>query len=100
MLQVKNNWLLLTSSPLMRREIQHLYDKATDWVLIAGPRIVFALIILFLGLWLIRILRKKLDRHLGRKNVHSSLRPFIESLTFTALHIALVFLIMPVLGIQ
>lgn len=84
----------------MSREIQRFYDKALDWLFVAGPRIIVAAIILFVGLWLIKLLRKKLSRHIDKRNVHTSLRPFIESLVFTVLHIVLILLVMQTLGIQ
>lgn len=37
---------------------------------------------------------------MAHKNIHSSLKPFFESLVFTALHVALFFLIMQILGIK
>jgi small conductance mechanosensitive channel len=84
----------------MNRELQRFYDKALDWLFVAGPHIIAAAITLVIGLWLIKLLRRKLSRHIHKKNVHASLRPFIESLVFTALHIALFLLVMQMLGIQ
>ncbi|MCW3123834.1 MAG: mechanosensitive ion channel family protein [Flavipsychrobacter sp.] len=85
---------------LANEEIKRAYDRIFDWLFTVGPRIVLSAFMLFFGLWIIRIIRKKVTRRMGQKNVHSSLRPFIESVVFTALHVALIFLVMEILGIK
>ncbi len=84
----------------VNREAVRLYDKAFDWILSVGPRIIFGILVFFFGAWFIRILRNKLMKRLGQKNVNSSLRPFFESLLFTVLYICLTFLVMEILGIK
>jgi small conductance mechanosensitive channel len=37
---------------------QKFYDKATDWVIQSGPRILLAIVALFAGLWIIRFLNR------------------------------------------
>lgn len=88
------------TSSVFRRELLRFYDKGFDWALTAGPRILLSGIVLAFGLWLIRILRRKINKSMARRNVHSTLRPFFESLFFTALHGALFFLILQILGIK
>lgn len=88
------------TSNVFRREVYRFYDKSADWILNAGPRILFALLALFFGLWLIRIFRSRLSKSMARKEVHSTLRPFFESLLFTGLHGALFFLILQILGVK
>lgn len=82
------------------REVQRMYDKASDWMFTAGPRLIFAILALVFGIWIIRLLRKKIDNRLQRQNIHSSLKPFLESLIFTVLYFTLGLLVMGLLGIK
>jgi small conductance mechanosensitive channel len=79
--------------------LQQFYDKAYDWVLSHGPSFVIGLLLLFIGLWLIKGLKSRIRSHMSRTEVHSSLQPFLLSLSITALHIMLVVLVLEVMGI-
>lgn len=91
---------MVDTTYFFQREALRFVDKSVDWVLATGPRIILAVLALFFGLWFIRILRKKLNKRMDNRNVHSSLKPFFESLAFTALHAALFFFILQILGIK
>ena len=39
------------------------YEKAINWALTVGPKILIGIVIIFLGLWLIRMLKKWLNNH-------------------------------------
>lgn len=84
----------------MNTQWQKFYDKAFDWILKYGPRIIVAIIIFIIGQWLIRFIRNRLRVHMGKKDVDHSLRPFFQSLIFTSLQVALVFLVLQIIGIQ
>jgi len=81
-------------------KLTKFYDKAYDWLLDIGPKIIIGLVILLIGLWLIKILKKRLRDNMLRKKVHSSLQPFFLSLTITTLYILLTILVMSVVGLQ
>jgi small conductance mechanosensitive channel len=81
-------------------DFNKVYDKAWDWSLDIGPKIIFGIIILLFGLWLIRFLSKRLRSQMSKRQVHSSLQPFIISLTVTALYILLIILVMSIMGFQ
>lgn len=81
-------------------KLDQFYDKAYNWVLTAGPKIVLAIVLAVIGLWLIRILKKWLSRHLLTKKVDSSIRPFLVNLSITAMQILLIFACMQVMGVQ
>jgi small conductance mechanosensitive channel len=76
------------------------YTKAYDWILTVGPKILLGIIVVFVGLWLIRILKKWLNLHLLKKDVSSSVRPFLVNLSITILQILLVLAFMQIVGIQ
>jgi small conductance mechanosensitive channel len=77
-----------------------LIDKAYQWILEFGPRIVLALIIFFVGLWIIRMVKKWLHKSFTKRNIDSEFRPFFASLIATVLQILLLIAIMQVLGIR
>ncbi len=84
----------------MHINVDKLYDKAYDWVIDYGPRILIALLVLFVGQWLIRMIKKRMSNSLHRKEVNPSLQPFMRSLITAALQIVLILLVMQILGIQ
>jgi len=84
----------------MHVDVDELYQRGIDWMISNGPKIIFAIIVLFAGFWIIRIVKKWLRNVLKKKDVHSSLAPFIQSLVIAALHILLLLLVMQLLGIQ
>ena len=81
-------------------KLTKFYDKAYDWALDIGPLIIIGLIILFIGLWLIKVVAGRLRAQMSKRKVHSSLQPFFLSLTITSLYILLIILVMSVIGFQ
>lgn len=80
--------------------LQQMYDNAYLWVINHGPRFLVGVIIFFLGLWLIRQLRKWMTRRMASKQINSSLQPFLLSLTITALHAILLVMVMEIMNFQ
>jgi small conductance mechanosensitive channel len=81
-------------------DFQKLYTKAYDSLLLYGPRIVIAFLVLFAGLWFIRVLRGWIHKALKKRFSESRLIPFIVSLCITAFHVLLVMMVLQILGIQ
>ena len=81
-------------------DLNKFYERAYDWMLTVGPKILLGIILLFIGFWLIRIFRGWLTRRMSRKDIHSSVRPFMVSLIITTLQILVVVLFMQVVGLQ
>jgi small conductance mechanosensitive channel len=81
-------------------KLTKLYDKAYDWVLDIGPKIVIGLIILFIGLWFIKVLTGRLRAQMSKRKVHSSLQPFFLSVAITSLYVLLIILVMSIVGFQ
>lgn len=79
---------------------EKLYDKAYDWLLMYGPKIVIAIVVFIAGQWLIRLFRKRMVRSMHQKQVSTSLQPFMRSLIAATLQVLLVLLVMQILGIQ
>ncbi|MES2274427.1 MAG: mechanosensitive ion channel domain-containing protein [Bacteroidota bacterium] len=81
-----------------RNRVEKLYDKAYDWVLDHGPSIIAGLIILFVGLWLIRLLKTRMRKQMSKKEIHSSLQPFFLSVSIIGLNILLIVLVIQIMG--
>ena len=75
-------------------------DKFYDWLLLKGPSILLGIVLLFVGLWLIRVFSRWMEGRMHQKEVNSSLKPFFSSMAVIVLRVLLVFLVMQVLGIQ
>ena len=75
-------------------------DYAIDFIMNYGPKLVGAIIVLIIGLWIIRLLTRGVDRVMVKSNVDDSLRPFMKSLVSTLLKVMLVISIMGMLGIE
>jgi small conductance mechanosensitive channel len=81
-------------------DIHIVYNKAFNWLLDHGPKLIFGIIVFFIGLWVIKVLKNTLKHRMSRKQVHSSLQPFFLSLSITALYIVLIVLVLGIIGIQ
>ncbi len=81
-------------------KLDKLYDKAYDWIITVGPRIVGALVILFVGILLIRLCKKWLHNSVKKRDLDPTLFTFIISVLIALLHIFLVVSMMQVLGIE
>src|SRR6478672_3823998 len=81
-------------------DLEKFYDKAYSWILTVGPKILIGFILLLLGFWLIRIFRRWLTQRLVRKEINSSLRPFMVSLVITTLQILVIIAFMQIVGLQ
>lgn len=80
--------------------VELFYDKAFSWLLNFGPRLVFGLILLFVGLWLIRVFKKWLFNLLAHRNLDPSLKPFLQGTLNIALQALLFFAVLQIFGVQ
>jgi small conductance mechanosensitive channel len=83
----------------MKQRIQNFYDVAYEWLLNYGPKILFAIVIFFVGQMLIRILRKWIIKFFHAPRF-KQIRSFLEGLVAVSLQVLLLLLLMQVLGIQ
>lgn len=76
------------------------YNKFVNWVTNAGPKVIIGLILLIIGFWVIRHLKRWFRRIILKRDVESSLQPFLLSLITTILQIVVVLIVMQVIGIK
>jgi small conductance mechanosensitive channel len=81
-------------------KIEKFYSQAYDWTIRYGPRFVVGMLVLFVGLWLIRLVLNWSHRGMHRKEMDPSLKPFLLSMIGVALRILLVLGVMQIMGIQ
>ena len=81
-------------------DLDKFYDRAYGWILTVGPKIIIGLFLLLIGFWMIRIFRRWLIGRMIRKDISSSVRPFMVSLIITSLQILVVVAFMQVVGLQ
>jgi small conductance mechanosensitive channel len=84
----------------MNTDIHQLSDKLYTWLLTVGPRVLVGILILVMGQWVLKMLKKWLTRLLHKKDLDASLRPFLFSLIVTVFQVLLVLTVMQILGIQ
>jgi small conductance mechanosensitive channel len=84
----------------MKWDWKKFYDQAYNWLLTYGPKIILAVIVFFIGIWLIRVLNKWVKRGLAYRRINPSVRYFLQNLIAITLQVVLVMLVMQVVGIQ
>lgn len=89
-----------TTAPAKTVSPQDLYTNAYNWLIINGPRLLFGLIVFFIGLWVIRYMKKRIRGNMSKKKIHSSLQPFFLSLSISLLYLLLIIMVMEIMGIQ
>ena len=77
-----------------------LLDKAMELLVNYGPKLVGALLVLVIGLWIIKLINRAVSRLLEKKDWDPSLEPFIRTLVSILLKIMLVISVMGMVGIQ
>jgi small conductance mechanosensitive channel len=80
--------------------LNKFYDHAYDWIIGYGPRFLFGMLALFIGLWLIKILLRWSHNGMHRKELDPSVKPFLLSLIGVVLRILLLLGVMQIIGIE
>ena len=69
-------------------------------IIIYGTKLIGALLVLIIGLWVIKALTSGLSKLMKRKDVDESLQPFLRSLSGALLKIMLIISVLGMLGIE
>ena len=81
-------------------ELQKWIDTGFDLILVYGPKLLVAIVIWFIGLWVIKMIRKAVSKGLERGNYEVSLKKFLLNLINWALKIILIVVVLGTLGIE
>lgn len=74
-------------------------DKAYDFVLFYGPKLIGAIFTLLIGLWIIKLVMKGVERAFQKREMDPSLIPFLKGLISALLKTALIISVMSMMGI-
>jgi small conductance mechanosensitive channel len=80
--------------------IEKFYNAAYAWIINYGPRLLLGMGVLFVGLWLIKLVLNRSHQKMHQKDVDPTLKPFLMSLLGVVLRILLVLGVMQIIGIQ
>ena len=84
----------------MNEKVQEYLDMAYDLVIAHGMKVITAIIVLLIGLWIIKRVVKMLGRLMEKRDVSISLRGFLKSMVSILLKIMLIISIAGMVGIE
>lgn len=81
-------------------KLQGYYDMAMEMAVLYIPKIITALIVLIIGLWIVKMIVGGFRRASGRSNMDESLQKFLGSLISMGLKVVLIISVISMLGIE
>jgi small conductance mechanosensitive channel len=85
---------------MTERELENYFTTMKNLILEYSPKIIFAFIILFIGLWITSILTKLIKRILKKREVEETLANFAGNLLFWMLRILVFITFISKLGVE
>lgn len=76
------------------------FEKIYDWILVFGPKVIGAILVLIFGLWIIKMLTRGFRKILTKRKIDTSLQPFLVSLINILLKTLLVITVISMLGVE
>lgn len=80
--------------------LQKFDDKAYEYILVNGPRLLTAILLMVAGFWLIKLVRRLLVAAMHKRDLDPSLQPFLKSIIIISLQVLLIIGIMQVVGME
>ena len=84
---------------LTTSNFQSYVQKAIDLAIVYGPKLLLAIIVLIVGLWIIRLIVKSINKAMKHSKVEESLRKFLSSLFSILLKVLLLISVASMIGI-
>ena len=84
----------------MNFDISNVWSKLLDMAVEYGPKLVGAIFIAIIGMYIIKLIDKLLGKMLARNNNDQSLTTFLKSLVNIALKTLLVVSVLSMIGIE
>jgi small conductance mechanosensitive channel len=81
-------------------QVSALTEQAIGLMMIYGPKVVLAIITLFVGLWIIKLFERTVTAIMNKKSVDVSLQTFFASLLSITLKVLLVISVASMVGIE
>lgn len=79
--------------------LEKFYDRAFTWLINFGPKLIIAVIVLFVGQWLLRIFNRWLKGFMESRKFNPSVKTFLQNLLAVIMQVLLIMLLMQLLGI-
>ena len=79
---------------------EEFYHQFHLWLVANGQNYIFGLIVFIIGFWIIKLIKNRLRARMARNSVHSTLRPFFQSLTITGLYVLLILSVFRIIGFE
>ncbi|MCB0734699.1 MAG: mechanosensitive ion channel [Flavobacteriales bacterium] len=84
----------------MTLDTELILTKGAEIILEFGPKLISAILVLIVGLWVVKLLVKGFNRLMEKSSLDDSLKPFLRSLVRTILRILLVLTALSTLGVE
>jgi len=79
---------------------ENLLERIEDIILTYGPKLIGAVIVFIIGLWIVKVLTKSFSKVLDKREVDASLKPFFKSMIGILLKVLLVISVLSMMGIE
>jgi len=79
---------------------EEILDQLSQLVVTYGPKIVGAIVVLIIGIWIIKLLTKATGRMMNKSKLDESLKPFLKGIVSILLKIMLIISVLGMLGVE
>ena len=80
--------------------MEDFMNKITEMVWHYGPKLIYAIVILVVGLWVAKMITKQFGKTLSKRDVDPSLRPFLTGIISALLKAMVLITVISTLGIE
>jgi len=82
------------------KDINVIYEKGIDFIMSYGPKVIGAIVVLIIGLWIVKKATKSIGNLMEKRGIDPSLKPFLTSLIGTVLKLLVIISVMSMVGIE
>ena len=79
--------------------LEKFYDRAFAWLITFGPRLVVAILVLFIGQWLLRFFNRWMKQLMEARKFNPSINTFLQNLLAVVMQVLLFMLLLQILGV-
>lgn len=78
------------------QHLNNLYGLIIEW----GPRVIGAIFVLIVGLWVVKLITRNINKSFAKRKIDPSLKPFLVALISTVLKVLVIISVMGMVGIE
>jgi len=79
---------------------QHYMNLVTDWLILFTPKLILAIVILFIGLWIAKRMSKLIGMSMEKANITSEVKTFLGSIIDIVLKAVVILLAAATIGFE